>query len=259
MNLELEKKVKQAESLRKKPGLLMSMFMEADYIGSGELYCEVARECENVEDRVKFYREAATTFLMKNSEYNSYRASECYKKLFDILEGVDPAQAIGYYALYAECQEKAEKFLMAGQAYMKIAETIQKTDEKRAIDIYKRAHETYKRDASCPYHAKEAVQKCLTLQLKNRELADAIRSFDTLDTKYSKLSKQILCFLQGENDFEDDLDKEEGMVIMALLNRETEECIDILENFRKDNYLPEHTSLVFDIAIERLRPENDIC
>lgn len=259
MDSELQRKVKRAENLRRRPGFPMSMFTAADYIGSGELYCEVARECQNIEDQVRFYKEAAATFLMKDSEYNLYRASECYKKLFDILKSNDLDQAIGYYTLYAECQEKAEKFLMAGQAYMKIAEAVQQVDEKKAMDTYKKAYETYKRDASCPYHAKEAVQRHLTLQLKHGDLEGAIESFTVLDAKHSKLSKQILCFVLGREDFEEDLDKEEGMVIMALLNKEKDECIEILEDFKKDNYLSEHTSLVFDIAIERLRPENDIC
>lgn len=259
MDSEVQRKAKQAESLRRRPGFPMSLFVEADYIGSGELYCEAARMCESTEDRMELYKEAAATFLMKNTEYGIYRASECYKKLYDILEGMDPEQAIGYYVLYAECQEKGEKYLMAGQAYMKIAGMVQKTDEGKAVEIYRRAYETYRKDTTCPYHAKEALQRCLDLELKLGMLDDAIGILDGLDTKHSKLSKQILCFLQGREDFEEDLDKEETAVIMALLNKGKEECIETLESFRRDNYLSESTQRVFDIAIERLRPENDIC
>lgn len=259
MNPDLQRMIKQAEGLRRKPRFPMSLFAEADYVGSGELYCEAARLCEGTEDRIGLYKEAAATFLMTKTEYGLYRASECYKKLFDILEGTDPEQAVGYYVLHAECQEKAEKYLMAGQAYMKIGEIVKSTDKRRAVCIYRKAYETYRRDASCPYHAKEALQKCLDLELRLGMLEDAIRSFDALDTKHSKLSKQILCFLQGREDFEEDLDREESAVMMALLNREKDECIEVLESFQRDNYLSESTQRVFDIALEHLRPENDIC
>lgn len=260
MSDRLTQKIEKAQKLRQKPSFPFSIFNKPDFIESGDLFCEIARESTSTEEQVKFYVEAAHTFLMKKDEYGEFCASECYRKLFQLLEETDVENAIQYYTMYAEILERMAKYLNAGQAYTKIADILAKIDPKRAASMYSKAVLTYKKDrAACTYHLKACLQNFLTVQLDLENLEGAISILDYLDIKYSKLCKQILTVLVGRTDFDDVLSPKENQIIMSLLNKEKEESIKDLEAFRSDNYLPDQISKVFDLAIERLDPENDIC
>jgi hypothetical protein len=260
MSEQLTQKIQRAQKLRQKLSFPFSLFNKPDFIESGDLFCEIAKESSSKEEQVKFYIEAANTFCMKKDEYGEFCASECYRKLFEILEEIDIERALKYYTMYAESLEKMSKYLTAGQTYTKIADILAKIDPKRATDVYSKAVLTYKKDrASCTYHLKACLQNFLNVQLELENIEGSIEIFDHLDIKYSKLCKQILTILTGRSDFDDVLSPKENQLVMALLNKEKEDAIKDLEAFRTDNYLPEQISKVFDLAIQRMSPENDIC
>lgn len=259
MSPELQKKIARAEKLRTRGAFPFSLFMEPDYIESGDLYCEIAKESRDLEDKVKFYTEAAKTFLRKKAEYNEYRASECYKKLFELLVNHDVATAVEHYIKHCECLERIEKYMLAGQGYTKIGDILVETDRKMAIEMYKKAQNAFSKDYNCPIHFKEAAQQCLAVQLSEQNIEGAIESLKVLDVEFSKLCVQILSLILGKTDFEDDLKKDESELIMTLLNKDKNTSIESLRNFKENNHVKPIISKIFDFAIDRLRPENDIC
>lgn len=260
MDEELERKLERAQKLRKRAIFPYSLFRDPDFIEAGDLYCEVAVGSKTIEDQEKYYVEAANTYLMKKDEYGDFSASECYRKLFDLLENVNTESALVYYGLYANSLEKMRKYLNAGQAYAKVADILAKKDQKRSVAAYTRAILTFKKDrASCTYHLKSCLQSFLIVQLGVGNLEGAIETLDQLDIKYAKLCKQILTIVAGRSDFDDVLSARENQLIMSLLNKSKEDSIKDLEAFRSDNYLPESVSKIFDIAIQGISPENDIC
>lgn len=261
MPSELEKKLTKAEKLRTKSAFPFCYFVAPDYNESAELFCEIARDSSTIEDQCKYYLEAANTFLMQKDEYNEFCASECYRKLYEVLEKKELERALGYYQRYAEILEKMKKYLTAGQAYAKIGDAWAKSNPDKAIEFYSKAILTYKKDrASCTFHLKSCLQGYLLVLLELEKLEEAINILDQLDTKYSKLCKQILTIVLGRSDFHDDvLNLDENRLVMALLNKSREDSIKDLEAFRSDNYLPDAVSKIFDISIRRMSPENDIC
>ncbi|ELA41463.1 uncharacterized protein VICG_01447 [Vittaforma corneae ATCC 50505] len=259
MSPELQKKITKAEKLRTKAAFPLSLITEPDYVEAGDLYCEIARECSDLEDKIKFYNEAAITFLRKKAEYNEYRASECYKKLFELLVNQDVTAAVENYIKYCECLERIEKYMLAGQGYTKIGDILEEIDGKRAIEMYRKAQDAYSKDYSCPMHYKEAVQKCLTIQIKGQDIEGAIESLKMLDIEFSKLCIQILTLLLGKTNFEEDLKKDESELIMTLLNKDRDTSIESLRQFKEKNFINPIISKIFDFAIDRLQPENDIC
>lgn len=263
MDKELKDKIKKAENLRKSHGFLASIFSKPDYITSGDLFCEVARGCENIEEKRKYYKEAAETYLMKKEEYNIYKASEVYKALFTDLSSTNWNEAIDFYALHAECLMRIHKFMMAGDSFMKIAESLKQKHAGQAIEFFKKARECFKKETNCRYHFKKAVEEMLSLNLQTGNIQASIEDFEILGTKFNvkhaKLCKQILCFLDEKFDLDDALEQEESQLIMALSNKEGEERTLVLERFANDNYLTDDIEKVFKLAIEKLKPEHDIC
>lgn len=259
MNNETLKKIRKAESLRKDVKFPLSLFKEPDYLESGELFSEAALECSEMEDKVKYYTEAANTFLRSKAEYNQYRASECYKKLFEILKEKDLATAVGFYIQHSECLERIGKNMMAGQSFQKIGELLRRVEPRRSIEMLLRARKCYEKDQNCPYHHKEAVMKCLEVQLETKDYVNAIESLDGLKIEHSSLCKQILMYLVGRSDFEDVLERNESELMTTLLNKDKESGMKALREFKEQNSLPEIVNRIFEVAIEEMRPENDIC
>lgn len=259
MNEETLKKIKKAESLRKNVKFPLSLFKEPDYLESGELFSEVAMECLDLDDKVKYYKEAAITFLKNTAEYNQYRASECYKKLFEILQKSDIKSAVDFYILHSECLERIGKNMLAGQGFLKIGEILKTVELRRSIEMFFRAKKCYEKDQNCPYHHKEAVLKSLEVQLDIKDYENAIESLKEVEIKGGRLSVQILMYLTGRSDFEEVLEKNESELVMTLLNKDKETGIKALNDFKEENSLPEIVIKVFNIAIEEMRPENDIC
>lgn len=256
---EFNSKIKKAESLRKKPGLLASLFWGPDYISSGDIFSELAFASESIEDKEKYYNEAANTYLIKKSEYTHFRAGEIYKKLADTFEKHNVDKSLVYLLKYAENLEKAERYLIAGEVYMKIAGKYEDINNDECVKYYNRAYETYKMDSGCPYHVKEALQKCLIAQLKKKDISGAIGSLGALNIKFSRLCRSILSLLLGKV-ADDDLESvKESELIMKLVNKTGKDCIDALDDFSNEYFLPDYARMIFDMAIERYSPENDIC
>lgn len=259
MEQGLLKKIAKAEKLRKTPAFPFSLFVKPDYIESGDLFFEVARSCTAVADKKKFYLEAAETFLMCPEEYNMFRASECYKKLYEALLASDFDSAVSFLCKHADCLEKIEKYMLAGQAYMKTGDMLVEKDKARACLMYSRARDIYAKDPSTPVHLKEAIQKSLGMQLESQDIEGAIKSFELLKAKHSKLCRQMLMFLVGKVDIEDVLEKEEADLMMALANKDKSSGKEALEAFKMNNAMHPVVEKVFNMVIDRMRPENDIC
>lgn len=259
MESERQKKLAKAEKLRVRSSFPFSLFHSIDYIESGELFTEVAKECEDLKEKVSFYKEAAATFMKKGGEYGTFRASECYKKIFDALHQHDLMTAIEYNNKYCECNAKLEKYMFAGQGYVKAGDLLATADKEMAVEMYKKAQEMYQRDHNCPIHYKEAVQKCLVVQLTIPDVQGAVESLGVLNIEHAKLCRQLLAIHLGKVDLEEDLTKEEGDLVMTLLNKEKETAIQALQTFRDNNVMMPVVSKIFDFVIERFQPENDIC
>lgn len=261
MESELKSKIKKAEKLRESYHFPFNLFNSPDYISSGDLFCEVARECNSVNEQIKYFEEAANTFLLNKDDYGIYKASEPYKSLFNILKDVDFNKAVEYGIKHSDCLYKIGKYMMAGQAYVTLADIVKNKDEEKAMMICNKAKESYNKDGNCPFHLKKAVEECLLLELKNENLQNAIESFEILDKKYnmkySRLSKHILCFLDQETDHskmfaEEELGSQESQILMKLLNQSEDKAASYLKEYLNDNALPEHTTLVFKMAIDKL-------
>lgn len=256
---EINAKIKKAKSLRKKPNFFLSLFIEPDYIESGNLFSDVAFFSSDLEEKEKYYNEAATTYLMLKSEYGFFRAGEIYKKVAEVFEKTEAEKYLVYMIKYAENLDKAERYLTAGDAYMNIADKYDEIKKDEAAIYYKKACEAYNKEHGCPYHVKKARQKCLMFQLKQGDLEGAIATLDQLTMEYSKLCKSILCILL-EKTADNELESvKENELIMGLMNKTGEDCIDELAKFSCEHSLPDYARLIFEIASDKFKPENDIC
>lgn len=264
INNELKRKVQKAEKLRETPSFPFSLFSSPDYLESGDLFCEVALECSSPEHKVKFYAEAAKTFLIKRSEYTEFRAAECYKKLFELFIKNNFNEAIKNYESCCECYERIGKFMTAGQGYIKIGDLLEGLDIKKAIEMYKKGELCYKKDQNCPIHLKEAIQKCLNAQLKAEDFKGAIESLEFLELENIKLCKQmlkILLNLKGTKDLEEeDLNPEESELIRGLLNKNDKGKEELLNEFKEKMIgISPIVLRIFDLFIKKQQPEHDIC
>lgn len=255
-----DQRIKRAEKLRKRHGRLWGYFFEPDYYGSAELFSEVADEAADLEEKEALYNEAATTFLMKEGEYSFYRAAEIYRKLMHLYKKAsNEDKTIEYGILYATNLEDSERYMLSGQAFADVAALYEKGCPVDAIKHYETAIRLYGKDGSCPFHMKKAQERCLMLQIQQDNFGDAIESLARLNIKYSGLCRQILCILCQSN-LDDDLDDPaEHQLVMALINSSKEEGIQALEGFSNNNFLPDYAQLIFEKAVENLKPENDIC
>jgi len=259
MNDEMLKKIAKAEKLRTKPSFPFSLFARPDYTEAGGLLYDVAKECTTDSDKIKFYKEAAYTFSLESGEYNLYRAGECYKKLFDLYHKDDTNLAVESYSKYCECCAKIEKYMFAGQGYTKLGDYLVGKNKEMAISMYKRAQQMYAKDNNCPIHFKEAIQKCLAVQMSVEDLSGAIDTLEKLDVEHAKLSRQLLAMHLGRVDVDEELNGEESALVMTVLNKGREEGIQALKEFRDENVMMPGVSKVFDFVIDRFQPENDIC
>lgn len=287
-NSELARKINKAEKLRKKRGGLLSFFTHPDYYSSAELFAEVAKAHTGLPEQETYYNEAARTFLMDRGEYSFYRAAEMYKALAEAhLNQGSCAKAVAYGVLNGENLEKAERYMLAGTAFMDAGVAAEKmaaspaaedssTEEPgaaspaashscaecpttTAISCFKRAAGLFARDGSCPFHTKKAWERCLLAQLHENDLNGAYETLGCLSIKYARLCRLLLAIItekEVENDVED---AEENDLVMTLINKEKKDAMQKLEDFANNNFLPDYAGLVFTFVIDRLRPENDIC
>lgn len=260
MNVELENKVKKAESYRKKKAFPLSIFSSPDYFESADLFYEVAKEVSDLEAKEKYFLEAANTYALVKGEYTMFKSADCYKKLFETLQSVNLDKAVAYYLVYAQYLEKMDKHLMAGQAYTKMGDLTIK-DKKTSLEYYKKAVASYKLDTSIPYHLKEAYTRVLNIQIDLEDLEGAIETLNVVAIEHGNFAKQILMLLLGKSvtDCEDALSTKESQLIMSIINKERQQAIAEIEDFKNDNFLADPIRKIVDLAIFRFSPENDIC
>lgn len=248
----MESKVKKAERLRRKQGFLLNLFIKPDYLESAELFVKIAKESDS-ENKIKYYKEAAETYLLCASEYGTWKAAECYKNLNKL-----DKQSM-YFNKYIDCLIKIEKYMLAGQA---LSDRAEEEDGEIVIDLLKKAVEVFEMDGNCPYHIKKIMEKLLLTYLKKSLMKDAWEIFKYLDSKYNpkfyKLCISILAILLNKEGYSEDLNAEENEILMTLINNSdnVEECIN---KFSKNNVISEQVKLIFDMCLNSTKPENDIC
>ncbi|KAM0680984.1 hypothetical protein GINT2_000767 [Glugoides intestinalis] len=260
MNKSISKKIEKAEKLRKKQAFPMSLFVEPDYSESASIFIEVAKECTLLDDKIKFYLEAAKTFLMEESrEYGNFEAYKCYKSAFEVLYPQDKTTAIEYYNKGVECLEKTDKVFFSGDEYTKVGDLFGKTDPKRALVAYKKAQSKFIEEPNYPVHLKELEKKILKVQLQTQDIDGAIGTLENIRIKHSQLCKTLLKLLSGKSDIEDALSQKESDLVMVLLNQDKDSGIQALEQFKNKTHLDPVEEEIFDMFIDSLKPENDIC
>lgn len=260
MNKSISKKIEKAEKLRKKHLFPMSLFMEPDYSESASIFIEVAMECTAVEDKINFYMEAAKTFLMEESrEYSNFEAYKCYKSAFEVLYPHDKLRAIEYYNKGVECLEKTDKVFFSGDEYTKVGDLFGKTEPKRAIVAYKKAQDKFIEEQHYPVHLKEIKKKILQMQLYTQDIEGAIETLENISIRHGKLCRTLLKLLAGKSDIEDALTQKESDLVMVLLNKDKDSGIQALEQFKLETNLDPLEEEIFDLFIDSLKPENDIC
>ncbi|KAI5149660.1 hypothetical protein ENBRE01_1042 [Enteropsectra breve] len=253
-SLNVEKNVKQAEKLRKKRNAFMSLFTTPDYIASAELFEHVSDSVQELEEKEHYLNESARTYLMLKSEYGFFRAAEMYEKLGNIFSE-DLEKALSYIELQAKNLESAGKLMYAGQSFQNAAEKAEAAGDERSIKYYTSAILVLEKDPQCPYHLKESRKKCLKETLRYERISDAIELFSKLQIKYSALCMQLLMAIEGRG--LNDTEPEE--LALIYINKSREEALAKLEEFEKDNFLPDYAAQVFKIAKAKCSPENDIC
>lgn len=258
--LARDKKVKQAEKLRKKYTGISSLFWSPDFYSSAELFLELANEADTDEDKERFYNEAATTFLLQGDEYGHYRAAEIYKSLRDqFISEQQLPKSVEYGKLYAGNLECSKRFMMAGQAYFDLGVLCEGALPSEALGFYKEAISAYEKDGDSRFHMKKACEKKLLLELSGADYSGAICTLANLDVKYAPLCRQLLLILLEQSLDEELDDPEEHKLVMALINRNSAEATALLETFINDNFIPKYAQMVFESVLEKLNPENDIC
>lgn len=264
MDEELKTKIKKAESLRERRGFLQSLFGGPDYLESAALFTEVAKFSTSVEDKIKYYEEAANTYLLEKNEYGIWKAAECFGELNKLAKNKEKSKA--FFLSRIDCLMKIGKYMIAGQALTTEGE--KNNNLETSLELFTKASEAFKLDGSSPFHLKKALEHTLLLQLKAMKIKEAIDTMKYMDESYKnmkhfKLCIQMLLFLQmKENsgtvfDAEDVLESDESKVIMGLFN--SEEPGVILEEFQNENVLSETVEMVFEICKKSLKPELDIC
>lgn len=253
-------KLQKAETMRQKPHWLMSLFSGPDYLGSAELFIELAEAANTPATRAQFLAEAAATFTQEGGEYGLFRAAETYRALATAhKEGGSRDATLAAMEAEAQSLLRCRKFLMAGQAYVRRAEMWPNERSAEAIEDYKQAAAAIDRDGACPYNKKDVQRRCLRLQLESNDLAGAIEMLGVLDIEYGPLCRQMLCLITStEADIDLD-DSAQQALCSAIINRSGEDAVQAIDNFVKDTYLPDYASRVFEIVRTQLLPENDIC
>lgn len=255
---EVRAKIDKAEQLRKKYGKLLGLFFKPDYLESGELFYEASQLTTDGELKRRCILSAAETFALYKKEYGFFRAAEMYKLLVDE-DKEDRTRLVQYTVLYGTSLEEAGKYMSAGNAFDEVARLLEKESYEDSVQYYNRAIALYEKDGSCPFHMRKALERCLLLLLSKNSLREALPLLKKFNVKHSKFGIQILSVFLNQQ-IEEELDSpEEAKLIKSLINRGDEETASLFEEFQDNNVLPDFLSIIFAIAIERMKPENNIC
>jgi tetratricopeptide (TPR) repeat protein len=254
MSQEIEGMISRAEKLRHKRKGIMGMFSKPDYFESADIFVEIGKKCNDMDMKEKYLNEAIKTLTIEGSEYAYFRIAEVYRHLMD-LDRNDAGKLRMYMEEYAKALEVSERYLMAGQAYSKLGDLVGEENPKDGIGNHGKAVEMFEKDGGCPYHIQDVRKKCLLLQLGIKDYEGAYKTLKYLTITFSKLCRQILCIIL-EKPLEED---PENDLVMVLINKGHEEGVEALKKFKVDHYLPKYVELIFQLAEEKLSPENDIC
>ena len=263
-NKNIERKLKEAERLKEKRGGFLGMGAKSDFVGSAMIYEEIAETMIEPEDKEKYYIEAAETFEKDKSEYSLWRASECYRELFEIFLKENREKAAEFQIMGLKHLKTLKKYNIAGQRYVVLGELFEIDQTERALQFFKEAAFCYSQVPSYKANLKVVKQKiliCLIVTKNTNEIVEMLRVENNLIEK-QQLCLQLCLILKDDYKavIDNDLkDKNEQKLIETILNGTKEEIDAEILRFKDDNYLNVYESLIFEMFEESYSLENELC
>ncbi|ORD94166.1 hypothetical protein ECANGB1_1084 [Enterospora canceri] len=261
---ELSQKLMVAERLKQKSGGFMGFGKKADYVGSGMIYEEIAELVQETDAKEKYYNEAAETFAQEDNEYGLWRASECYRLLYEIFIKDDRDKAADFQMLGVDLLRRIKKYNIAGQRCVILGELYEIDQTEKALGFFKKAVEFYSEVQGYKANLKIVKLKVLLCQiiLKNvTEIIGMLRENERLIDR-GQLCLQMMLILNGE--YKEAIDneltrKDEKMLVDGVLNGTAEDVPALIDQFRSNNHLGVHAELMMDLFVEKYGLEQEIC
>lgn len=262
---ELEYKLKQAEKLKQKQGGFLGIGATADFCGSGIIYEEIAEEMSDKDDKEKYYTMAAETFAQDKSEYAHWKASECYRELFEINVKDNREKATEFQMLGLEHLVAIKKWNIAGQRCVLLGELFEIDETEKALNYFTKAVECFTYiEGAYKANLKIVRLKVLLCNIILKRTDDVIKILKEHEKLFERQKLCLHLCLILKNNYTEIVDndlsnRDERELIDVILNGEKEDFEQKINEFRSDTHLNVYAECIFDMFLESYALENELC
>lgn len=254
-------RIKEAERMRKNRNFIMKHIFSNDYIGSGDLFVDVANSTKDIAERKKYFNEAAKTYAMTKTRFGYFKCAEVYKLLIKLETEKKNTVNVGeYLELYAEAMTRVSDQLLAAVAFTKAGKVYEEISREKAIVNYEKAKELFLEKEEYKAHLKSVNEKLLNIYINAGKYEECLKILKELNLAYKSLCVEMLTILLGRVSEEEGLkNSKEREIVRCIINKSGEEGISMLESFMKDNFLPDYMKNIILAVIDKISPDNSIC
>lgn len=263
----MQDKVQEAERLCKKTSSFWGFGAKPDYMQGALLFEEVADEANSQKEKEKYYVCAVDNFLKTQDEYGTWRACECYGKLYSLFIKENRDKASEYQERAIDLLKTIKKWTIAGQKCIQLVELYEIDQVPKALAFFNNAIECYQHVDNYKANLKSVKLKALICLITMKQLAQII---DLLKNNPKLFDRQKFCLqllLIMEKKYKDMVDDdlenpEEQAVIDCILNDNKEDAERKISEFRENTHLNLHAELILNMFLEYAeysKFEDEIC
>lgn len=250
------RKLKEAERLRTKRVFPLNLFSSPDYDVSAEIFVELGNVEESVDKKIRYYEEAANTYLMGDSEYSRYQAFQIYEKIGQMCEESDPRRSVQAYRRSGRYSKQCGRESLAAVSFQRAADILRKLgDDEGALECLNVVVECY-RGSNWKHHKAKAMRDVANICVELGRYGKAAEVFLTLKENIFVFCAFLCYVIEGTPSDLDVVGDEK--IICDALERDIDTAYRAIDEYADTHAMIGEVSKLLGVVKERLRPENDI-
>ncbi|KHN69465.1 hypothetical protein CWI42_070320 [Ordospora colligata] len=257
MDVELkERKVKEAERLRKKRSFPFSLFYHPDYYASAEIFMQLGNSEDDVEKKVEYYEEAAKTHEMDDGEYSKYLASQVYEKIGETCEQTNKRKAVDAYTKSGEYSKRYGRDSLAAICFQRISSLLKSENEIEAAYTYlTKVVECYS-GSGWKHHRIKAMKDVAETCIELKRYGEASKIYIKLNGNMDLFCAFLCQMIEGvPTDLQVSGDEEK---LCKAIEEGGDKAMNAINEYMLTHAMSREVKMLLEIILSRLQPENDI-
>ncbi|KAH9411203.1 hypothetical protein HK407_07g11950 [Ordospora pajunii] len=257
MDVDLkERRLKEAERLRKKRSFPLSLLYYPDYDASAEIFMELGNSEDDVGKKVEYYEEAAKTYEMGDGEYSRYLASQAYEKIGEICEETNKRKSVDAYKRSGEYSKQCGRESLAAICFQRAAGLLKSENEFEEAYVYlNKVVECYS-GSGWKYHRIKAMKDVAEICIELKRYGEASRIYTGVRESMYLFCAFLCQVIEGvPADTEVGGDEEK---LCKAIEEGGDKAVKAIGEYMLTHAMSKEVKMLLEIILEMLQPENDI-